>query len=377
MGWNAIVFGELRIAPSFDLPSARDARIAEHEAGGGWPFDGTVEDESVGDVIDRFHRLRAPEYGVVRVIEGRLQVAAHWDSRTLLDEGASLVAALSALGARGAKGKVHVVGFGEDHAFAVTVGARGTKIETLDDGQHRVLAPKLARHLDRPTDLPAAVGKAKKAKPKTTTKANAKPKAKSSARDALRELLGAPPYKKKLPSRMLGGLRGLQAVGKERDEADVPWLVGLLRHPTFDVRFAAAEALLCFDTPAALRPVTALLHDTKFPPGITMAAVAATFKLAPERAVDTFRPLLAAARKAPDIFDPAMHYLLMYLDEASTKTKGTYDFARQALPRDVLARDPRWHDVLVELGAATADGYARTSAQILARAARNQRAKSR
>lgn len=359
MGWDAVVFGELRIGPSFALSAARAARMAEHEAGNDWPFQGAVEDESLGDVLDRWSRLRAPEYGVLWIAARRLRVAGYWSSATLLDEGASLLAMLSALGALGARGNVHVVGFGEDHGFALAVAARGVSVEALSEAQHRVLARKLAKHLERPKELPAAKNRAERsAKPKS--------KAESSADNALRELLGAPPYKK-LPSRMLAGLRGLSAVGKARDAADVPWLIGLLRHPTFEVRCGAAEALLHFDNEAALRPVTALLHDTRFPPGVTMAAVAATFKVAPERAVDAFEPLLAAARKSPDAFDPAMHQVLQYLDEASSKAKNRADFAKFDLPRDVLTRDPRWHDTLVELASSEADGYSRTSLQILTR----------
>ena len=47
-------------------------------------------------------------------------------------------------------GKVHVVGFGEDHVYALTVSRKEVRIESLADKAHRRLVPQAAAYLERP-----------------------------------------------------------------------------------------------------------------------------------------------------------------------------------------------------------------------------------
>lgn len=152
MGWDAVVFGGLRVGNDFNLAVVRrDAldRIVDDE----WPFDGAVRDASVGDALDRWQELSGAEYGGAWRDDAGLHLAGYWSSGTLIDQGGTLHSVLRAFGQRGARGKVHVVGFGEDHVFTFTLSGKGATRAKLGDAAHRRLVTQAVPFLRRPAAL--------------------------------------------------------------------------------------------------------------------------------------------------------------------------------------------------------------------------------
>lgn len=365
MGWDAVVFGRVE---GVDVPSWRAAALREYpRRGKPWPFaDATVEDETAAQALARFAKLSAPEYFFASSRDGGLDVRGFWASGTLLVEAGALLALLSAAAANGGAGVVHVIGFGEEHAFSIQLARGRANLAVLNGRARAKLEPEAIGYLERPSKLRDAVVKTRGAKARSPV-AEA-PAAGGTPMERARALLGDAPFVE-LASKRCRELGVLRQVGEARPLDAVDWLVALLDHPTNEVRHAAADALLYFETPAALEPLIARLGDAGFG-GHGLSAVSALFKLRPLRALDELRGVIDRVLERPRQFDPVTANVLGYLAAATSDSRSgsAYAFERHGLPRDMLERDPRWIDVLISLAPVTAQGLEFQALRILVRA---------
>lgn len=359
MGWDAVVFGRVE---GVDVPSWRAAALREYpRRGKPWPFaDATVEDETAAQALVRFAKLSAPEYFVASSRDGGLDVRGLWASGTLLVEAGALLALLSAAAANGGAGVVHVVGFGEEHAFSIQLARGRANLAVLNGRARAKLEPEAIGYLERKVNFREAAVKGRETPEAASVSGTPMERA--------RALLGDAPFVE-LASKRCRELGVLRQVGEARPVDAVDWLVALLDHPTNEVRHAAADALLYFETPAALEPLIARLGEAGFG-GHGLSAVSALFKLRPLGAFDELRGVIDRVLERPRQFDPVTANVLGYLAAATSDSRSgsAYAFERHGLPRDMLDRDPRWIDVLISLAPVTAQGLEFQALRILVRA---------
>lgn len=142
----------------------------------------------------------------------------------------------------------------------------------------------------------------------------------------LAERVGDPPYRAKPTARELRP--AIQILGARRYAPALALLLALWkRHPDPEMADVAAEALLRFDDPRALKPLAAKWKTRGWgarEQAFVARGVAAVFALDPARAYDTFAPVLAKAHAAGDQVHAQILTIL------------------GALPARALAVDDRW-----------------------------------
>jgi hypothetical protein len=279
-----------------------------------------------------------------------------------VEQASALLGVLRAAAVAGAEGEVRVVGFGEDHGFSIALRGGKAKLALLSEDAIAELQPVLAA-------LAQATKETKRARGARAKAASPRPVQASTPLEQARALVGEAPFRE-LSSREPEQLGVFRALGEERRRDAIPWLVALLDHPTDQVRHAAADALLYYDEGAALEPLIARLSDTRFG-GHGVAAVSALFKLRPATAFDELAGVRERVTRSPRARDLVVQNVLGYLLEAMSDegaADAAHAFARHGLPRDVLARDPRWLDQAVAWAGLRGDGLAFEPLRLLVRA---------
>lgn len=363
MGWDLGFRGELELGESFSIRDWELLALPRGKPHKLWPFvDACRSSGIVGETLARWDCLADPEFVETSLRKRKLVIRGWWTGSRFIDEAGDLFAVLEAAASLEARGVIRLVGYGEDHGFEIVLRARRALVKALTSQEIEALQPELIKGLSPPKRGKRPV-RAKASPPK-----KAPASAPSSPLQQAQLLIGAAPYKALSPTqcRKLGVFR---AIGENRGETAIDWLVELLDHPTPDVTHAAADALLYQDSARALEPLISRLGDAGFG-GHGISAVSALFKLRPASAYDELEPVRRRVVDNPSRVDLVAKNVLDYLLLSWTDESDTcaYDYDRHSLPRDVLKKDPRWLDWALEIAAVTAQGLELQPLRLLVRA---------
>jgi hypothetical protein len=189
----------------------------------------------------------------------------------------------------------------------------------------------------------------------------------------LRSRIGEPVRKTYTRQECQGIEEVLRAIETSQLPSAIPYLHSLLDARDPEIPHWAANALLGYTERAALSPLSERSEEKH-----RYSAVAATFKLDPDKAFERYAKELEKLREAPKRAAPTLDAVFAYLEETVRRAGGrgtdasVYSFARHELPTDILERDPRWRDACFDLAHVSGRGLELVPVRVLV-AARDHR----